>query len=59
MFLRIEEWGEWRSLLLEWDNLFHSGKVEEGELETNSFIFGSHAAHSNAAYELPVTRSPQ
>ena len=58
MFLRIEGWGEWRSLLLEESNLFHSGKIKEGELETNGFISGSHATHGDAAYELSVTRSP-
>lgn len=49
MFLRIEGWGEWRSLLLEENNLFHSGKIQEGELEANSFVSGSHTMHGDAA----------
>lgn len=58
MFLRIEGWGERRSFLLEENNLFHSGKIQEGELETNGFTSGSRGTHGDAAYELSVTGSP-
>lgn len=50
--------GREQPFLLEENNLFHSGKIQEGELETNGFISGSRATHGDAAYELSVTGSP-
>lgn len=40
------------------NNAFHSGKIQQGELETNGFISSSHDAHGDAAYELSVNGSP-